>query len=77
MVVETHMKLYLTELGFPEKFFLPPKLEKLTKNGLKTGSFEFTKKMWSLIFTEFILQYSDVLFAVFLHKSHIWEKFCS
>ena len=30
-------------------------------------------KVWSLTYTEFFLQWK---FAVFLRKSHIWEKFC-
>ena len=35
------MKLYVTEPDFPEKFLLLPKLGKWTKNGPKTGFFEF------------------------------------
>ena len=34
-------------------------------------------KIWSLDFTEFILQYKYILFALFLYKSHIRENFCS
>ena len=30
-----------------------------------------------LIFTEFVLQWKIMLFAVFLNKSNIWEKPCS
>ena len=31
--------------------------------------------MWSLIFTEFILQLKkNILFSVFLHKSYVWQK---
>ena len=38
------MKLCVTESGFPEKFFLLPKLGKWTKDGRKTGFFEFIEK---------------------------------
>ena len=38
MVLETCMALCVTD---PEKFFLPPELEKWTKNGSETGFFEF------------------------------------
>ena len=34
-------------------------------------------KIWSLIFNKFFLQWKFILFAVFLHKSYIWEKSCS
>ena len=37
MVLETHMKLYMTEPDFAGKFFLPQKWGKLAKNGPKTG----------------------------------------
>ena len=43
-MLEIHMKLWVTEPDFPEKFFLPTKLEKWTKNGPKTGFFEFIEK---------------------------------
>ena len=50
MVQETHMKLCVTVLDFPEKFFLPPKLGKWTKNE-PTGFFEFIEKYgyWFLL----------------------------
>ena len=42
MVLETHMMLCVAEPDLFGKFFLPLKLGKWTKNGLKkTGSFEF------------------------------------
>ena len=44
MGLETHMKLYVTDLDFPEKVFLPQKSEKWTKNGAKTGFFELIEK---------------------------------
>ena len=31
-------------------------------------------KIWSLIFSEFSLSRKFILFVVFLHKSHTWEK---
>ena len=45
MVPETQMKLQLTELNFLENLFLPPKLGKLTKNGLKTGVLNLLKNL--------------------------------
>ena len=42
MALETHM--HVTELDFPGKFFLPPKLGECTQNGPKTGFFEFIGK---------------------------------
>ena len=36
-MLETHMKLCVTESDFPEKKILPQKLGKWAKNGLKTG----------------------------------------
>ena len=44
MVLETHMKLCLSELDFLEKIFLPQKLAKWTKDVPKTGFFEFIEK---------------------------------
>ena len=44
MVVETHMKLCVTESDFPGKFFLGQKLRKWTQNGPKTGFFKFIGK---------------------------------
>ena len=46
MVLAAHLKLCVTELYFPEKFLLPPKLGKWTKNGLKTLFFEFIEKVF-------------------------------
>ena len=43
-MLEIYMKLCVAEPGFPEKFFLLPKLEKWTTNGPKTGFFEFIEK---------------------------------
>ena len=39
MVLETHVKLCMTEPDLLEKSFLPPKLGKWTKNGPKTEFF--------------------------------------
>ena len=44
MVLETHMKLCVTEPEFPEKCSLPQKLGKWTQNEPKTGFFEFIGK---------------------------------
>ena len=52
MVLETHMKLCVAEPDFPEKFFLPPKYGKWTKNGPKTVFLDLLKNM-SVSFTEF------------------------
>ena len=38
------MKLWLTELDFLEKIFLPKNLGKWTKKGSKTGFFEFIER---------------------------------
>ena len=45
MVLEVRMKLCMTEPDFLKKFFLPENLEKWTKNGLKTGFFEFIERV--------------------------------
>ena len=42
--------------GFSGKKIFRQKLGKQTKNGPKTGYFEFFEKFWYLIFTEFVLQ---------------------
>ena len=58
MVLESHVKLCMTEPDFAGKFFLPPKLGKWAQNGPKMGHkqvFSFFRKIWSLIFTEFDL----------------------
>ena len=44
-MLETHMKLCVTEPDFPEKKILTPKLGKWTKNGPKKGFFEFIEKI--------------------------------
>ena len=43
-MLETHMKLCVTESDFLEKKFLPKNLGKWTKNGPKTGFFESTER---------------------------------
>ena len=53
MVLETQMKLCMTEPDFPRKIFLPQKLGKWTQNRPKTGFFEFSGKFYALIFSEF------------------------
>ena len=44
MVLETSVKVCVTEPDFLEKFSLPPKLGKWTKIGSKTCFFEFIEK---------------------------------
>ena len=44
MVLETNMKLSVTEPDFPGKTFLPPKWGKWAKIGPKTEFFEFIGK---------------------------------
>ena len=44
MVLETHVKLSVTEPDFLEKIFVPKHLGKWTKNGPKTGFFEFIER---------------------------------
>ena len=43
-MLETYLKLCVTEPDFLGKIFLPPKLGKWTKNGPKTGFFEFIEE---------------------------------
>ena len=43
-MLETHMKLCVTELDFLEKNSLPQKLGKWAKKGPKTGFFEYIEK---------------------------------
>ena len=43
-MLETSMKLCVTEPDFLEKKLLLPKLGKWAKNGPKTGSFEYSEK---------------------------------
>ena len=73
MVLESHMKFCVTA-GFPwKKKDCPNNLE----NGPKIGNNRVLWIYWkilSLNFTEFVLWIRFVLFAVFLHKSNIWEK---
>ena len=50
MVLESHMKVCMTEPNF-----LAQKLGKWFQNGPKTGLFQFIEKIWLLVFTEFNL----------------------
>ena len=45
MLLETHMKLLVTELDFPGKSFLPQKWGKGAKNRPEIGFFEFIGKL--------------------------------
>ena len=49
MVLETHMKLFVTEVDFLEKFYLSPKWGKWAKNRV----FGIYWKVWSFIFPQF------------------------
>ena len=44
MVLESHVKLCVTEPDFPGKFFLPQKSRQWAQNGPKAGGFEFIGK---------------------------------
>ena len=48
-----------------------------SKNGPMIMCFEFIGKYSQLLFSEFGPERKLILFAVFLHKSHTWEKFGS
>ena len=61
---------------FGKKFFCPKNWENGTKTGQKQGFLKLLKNL-SLIFIEFNQQWKFNLFALFLHKSHIWENFGS
>ena len=43
-MLETHMKLCVTEPDFPEKFFCPKNCENGTKMGQKQDFFEYIEK---------------------------------
>ena len=70
MVLEFHVKLCMTEPDFPGTFFLPQKWGKWAKSTV----FWIYLKIESLIFSEFGLWRNFIIFTVFLHKSHTWEK---
>ena len=70
-----HMKLCVTA-GFSAKNVFARKFGKMDQKWARNRVSWIYWKIWSLIFTEFVLYWKLVLFAVFLHKSHIWEKFC-
>ena len=62
MVLETHIKLCMTEPDFLEKFSLHQKVEKWTKNVLKTEFFEFIEKFGhSFLLNLFFNENSDYL----------------
>ena len=45
-MLETHMKLFVTEPDFPGKFFLPQKWENGPKIGLKQGFFNLLENLF-------------------------------
>ena len=59
-VLEIYMKLCVTEADFPEKNFLLRKLGKWTKNGPKTGFFEFIEKFCHYLLLT--LPYDEIYF---------------
>ena len=65
MVLETHMKLCVTESDFPGKFFFNH------KNGPKKDFFEFIEKLSHEFFLNLV--YKEI-FTVFLHKSYTREN---
>ena len=64
-------------VGFSRKIFLSHKLGKWTKNEPKWGFFEFIGICGLWILLNLIYNENFILFSVFLHKSHVWENFCS
>ena len=76
MVLETPKKLCVTESGILEKPFLPQKLGKWAKNRPKIG-FLNLKKNLDINFYWICSIRKIYIFAVFLHKSCIWQKSCS
>ena len=75
MVLETNMKLYMTDLDFLEKNILIQKLWKWkwTKNGPKTGFFEFIeipchqRRFFSDLF------YTENLYYIIFPLGVMWE----
>ena len=51
MVLESHVKLCVTERDFGENFFGPPN-SKMGPKWIKNRVFSVSWKIWSLIFTE-------------------------
>ena len=45
MVLQTHMKMRVTEPDFLEKTFFASKIGKMDQNGPKIGFFEFIEKL--------------------------------
>ena len=61
MVLETHMKLCVTEPNFPGKFFCPKNWENGPKMGQKTGFFEFIGKFSYQFFLNVVYNFCIVL----------------
>ena len=58
-----------------KSFFLSKKwVGEMGQKWSKNRVFWIYWKIWSLMFPEFDLYWNFILFAIFLHKSHIWEK---
>ena len=71
MVLETLMKLCVTEKDFLEKIFFQENRE----NWPKRGFLNLLKNLVINFFNEFALSWILKLFPVFLHISHIWDFF--
>ena len=64
----------------PYEVVWQPDFPEIRENGPKMAKsmvFWIYWKIFSLIFSEFVLQWIFILFAVFLHKSRIWKNFIS
>ena len=57
-----------------KKFFVGLKIGKMAQKCARNRVFWIYWKILSLIFTQFVLQWKVILFAEFLHKSHIWRS---
>ena len=70
MVLETHMKLCMTEPNFPEFFFV-------LNDGImdqKLRPFEFFEKFDGYFLLKLYYNKNFYYLLVFVQKSHIWEK---
>ena len=85
MVLESHVKLCLTEPDFLGKIFLPPELGKWAQNGSETGFFQFVGKfghqlLLNLIYNEnlyyFLCSCTNPIFEKIL-VPEIWAKMFS
>ena len=73
MVLEIHVKLCVTELGFLGKNFLLQNLGNWTKNSPKTGFFESIERFGRYILLNLLFN-ENLYYFLLLHK---WENFSS